>query len=122
MQSACCLLLVPASCNAISCLHLSPFAAESDPHSTRWLSIKIALPQSSLTGSEVMLCLGAVTVCQAPANGFLEDQLERGWWAGSDAGISHSSTHTQAVLTYADMPKCYPGGTSSLCLHSFFSI
>ena len=29
---------------------------------------------------------GAVTVCQAPPQGFLEDQMERGWWAGSDAG------------------------------------
>lgn len=30
--------------------------------------------------------LMAVTVCQAPPGGFLEDQLERGWWAASDAG------------------------------------
>ncbi len=35
-----------------------------------------------------MLCDGAVTVCQAPPMGFLEDQMERGWWAGSDAGPS----------------------------------
>ena len=33
-----------------------------------------------------LLCNGAVTVCQAPPMGFLEDQMERGWWAGSDAG------------------------------------
>lgn len=33
-----------------------------------------------------LLCDGAVTVCQAPPMGFLEDQMERGWWAGSDAG------------------------------------
>ena len=39
-----------------------------------------------------MLGVGAaVTVCQAPPQGFLEDQLERGWWAGSEPGL-HSHT------------------------------
>lgn len=40
-----------------------------------------------------------VTVCQAPPMGFLEDQMERGWWAGSDAGSSCSGSPKALIVT-----------------------
>ena len=45
-----------------------------------------AMTLLTLALNKRLLCDGAVTVCQAPPMGFLEDQMERGWWAGSDAG------------------------------------
>ncbi|DBA75736.1 TPA: hypothetical protein ACH3X1_010151 [Trebouxia sp. C0004] len=40
-----------------------------------------------------------VTVCQAPPMGFLEDQMERGWWAGSEAGSSCSGSPKALIVT-----------------------
>ena len=46
----------------------------------------------------------AVTVCQAPPQGFLEDQLERGWWAGSEAGLLPQTRAPDKAL----LLKVYP--------------
>ena len=49
--------------------------------------------------TRVMVLCYAVTVCQAPPMGFLEDQLERGWWAGSDTGSSCTGSPKALIVT-----------------------
>ena len=47
----------------------------------------------------------AVTVWPAPPQGFLEDQLERGWWAGSEAGLlPQTRAPDKALLLKVDHP------------------
>ena len=86
--------------------------------------------------SKRLLCDGAVTVCQAPPMGFLEDQMERGWWAGSDAGPSLpycpwlkltvpyctllSLTEAYCTSLYLTVPYCFvsqsTGHSLSFCM------
>ena len=66
----------------------------------------------TLALSKRLLFDGAVTVCQAPPMGFLEDQMERGWWAGSDAGPSLpyctflNLTVPYCTFPYLTVPYC----------------
>ena len=50
----------------------------------------------------------AVTVCQAPPQGFLEDQLERGWWAGSEAGLLPQTLPPSPTPTADSLPRHNP--------------
>lgn len=70
----------------------------------RWRPLHAALvgrrcSMATLLGKLYAVGPQTVTVCQAPANGFLEDQLERGWWAGSDAGSSCSGSPKALIVT-----------------------
>ncbi|KAL3144730.1 hypothetical protein ABBQ38_001851 [Trebouxia sp. C0009 RCD-2024] len=51
-----------------------------------------------------------VTVCQAPPQGFLEDQLERGWWAGSEAGSSCGGSPKALVVSQRRQPATAKNG------------